>query len=460
MMKNTEKTLEKLVSLSKTRGFVFPGSEIYGGLANTWDYGPLGVEIKENIKKAWRKKFIQENKYNVGLDSAILMNPQTWVASGHLGGFSDPLMDCCECKTRHRADNLIEEFDGTNVAGWTNEQLSAYIEEHNIPCPNCGKHNFTDIRKFNLMFKTFQGVTEDSTSEIYLRPETAQGIFVNFQNVQRTTRRKVPFGIAQVGKSFRNEITPGKFIFRVREFEQMELEFFCKPGTDLEWFDYWRGFCRDWLYSLNIKPENLRLRDHDPEELCFYSKATTDFEYMFPFGWGELWGVASRTNFDLSAHAKQSGQDLTYTDPFTNEKYVPYVIEPSVGVERMLLMLLCDAYDEETLENGDVRNILHLHPAIAPYKAAVLPLQKNKLGDKAREIYNMLSKKFMVDYDDSGAIGKRYRRHDEIGTPMCITVDFDTLEDNTVTVRDRDTMEQIRMPIDQLIAHIEQECDF
>ena len=467
MLKNTEKTLDKLVALSKTRGFVFPGSEIYGGLANTWDYGPLGVEIKENIKKAWRKKFIQENKYNVGLDCAILMNPQTWVASGHLGGFSDPLMDCCECKTRHRADNLIEEFDGTNVAGWSNEQLSAYIEEHNIPCPNCGKHNFTDIRQFNLMFKTFQGVTEDSTSEIYLRPETAQGIFVNFQNVQRTTRRKVPFGTAQVGKSFRNEITPGKFIFRVREFEQMELEFFCKPGTDLEWFDYWRGFCRDWLYSLNIKPENLRLRDHDPEELCFYSKATTDFEYLFPFGWGELWGVADRTDYDLTQHINTSGKSLEYFDPTTNEKYIPYVIEPSLGVERLFLALLTEAYDEEVVdaEKNDTRVVMHFHPAIAPVKAAVLPLSK-KLSDKAEEIFAELSKHFNVEYDDAGSIGKRYRRQDEIGTPFCITVDFQTVgdenteADNRVTVRDRDTMEQVRMPISELVDYISKKIDF
>ena len=459
--------LDEVVSLAKRRGFVFPAGEIYGGTRSAWDYGPLGVEIKENIKKAWRKKFIQENKYNVGLDSAILMNPQTWVASGHLGGFSDPLMDCCECKTRHRADNLIEEFDGTNVAGWTNEQLSAYIEEHNIPCPNCGKHNFTDIRQFNLMFKTFQGVTEDSTSEIYLRPETAQGIFVNFQNVQRTTRRKVPFGIAQVGKSFRNEITPGKFIFRVREFEQMELEFFCKPGTDLEWFDYWRGFCRDWLYSLNIKPENLRLRDHDPEELCFYSKATTDFEYMFPFGWGELWGVADRTDYDLTQHIKTSGKSLEYFDPTTNEKYVPYVIEPSLGVERLFLALLTEAYDEEVVdaEKNDTRIVMHFHPAIAPVKAAILPLSK-KLSDKADEIYQELSKHFNVDYDDAGSIGKRYRRQDEIGTPYCITVDFETVgdentpADNCVTVRDRDTMEQVRMPISELVDYISEKIDF
>ena len=460
-MKNTEKTLEKLVALSKGRGFVYAGSEIYGGLANTWDYGPLGVELKENIKKAWRKKFIQENKYNVGLDSAILMNPQTWVASGHLGGFSDPLMDCCQCKTRHRADNLIENFDGTNVAGWSNDEMSSYIKEHAIPCPDCGAHNFTDIRQFNLMFKTFQGVTEDSTSEIYLRPETAQGIFVNFQNVQRTTRKKVPFGVAQIGKSFRNEITPGKFIFRVREFEQMELEFFCKPGTDLEWFEYWRAFCRDWLYSLNMKPENLRLRDHDPEELCFYSKATTDFEYLFPFGWGELWGIADRTDYDLTQHANTSGKNLEYIDQVTNEKYIPYVIEPSLGVERLFLALLTEAYDEEVVdaEKNDTRVVMHFHPAIAPVKAAVLPLSK-KLGDKAEEIYDMLSKYFNVEYDDAGSIGKRYRRQDEIGTPFCITYDFESEEDGCVTVRDRDTMEQVRMPIDQLVDYINKKLEF
>ena len=466
-MINTEKTLEKLVALSKGRGFVYAGSEIYGGLANTWDYGPLGVELKENIKKAWRKKFIQENKYNVGLDSAILMNPQTWVASGHLGGFSDPLMDCCQCKTRHRADNLIENFDGTNVAGWKNEEMANYIKEHAIPCPDCGAHNFTDIRQFNLMFKTFQGVTEDSTSEIYLRPETAQGIFVNFQNVQRTTRRKVPFGVAQIGKSFRNEITPGKFIFRVREFEQMELEFFCKPGTDLEWFEYWRAFCRDWLYSLGMKPENLRLRDHDPEELCFYSKATTDFEYLFPFGWGELWGIADRTDYDLTQHSNTSGKALEYFDQTTNEKYIPYVIEPSLGVERLFLALLTEAYDEEVVdaEKNDTRVVMHFHPAIAPVKAAVLPLSK-KLGDKADEIYEMLSKYFNVEYDDAGSIGKRYRRQDEIGTPFCITVDFQTVGDDTteadncVTVRDRDTMEQVRMPIDQLVEYINKKLEF
>ena len=460
-MLNTEKTMEKLVALCKGRGFVYAGSEIYGGLANTWDYGPLGVELKTNIKDAWRKKFIQENPYNVGLDSAILMNPQTWVASGHLGGFSDPLMDCRECKTRHRADNLIEDFDGTNVAGWSNEQMMEYIKEKAIACPSCGKHNFTDIRQFNLMFKTFQGVTEDSKNELYLRPETAQGIFVNFANLQRTTRKKVPFGVAQIGKSFRNEITPGNFIFRVREFEQMELEFFCKPGTDLEWFEYWRGFCRDWLYSLGIKPENLRLRDHDPEELCFYSKATTDFEYLFPFGWGELWGVADRTDYDLTQHINTSGKGLDYFDPETNERYIPYVIEPSLGVERLFLTILTEAYDEEVVdaEKNDVRVVLRLHPTLAPFKAAVLPLSK-KLGEQAQEVYAKLSKKFMVDYDDAGSIGKRYRRQDEIGTPVCITYDFESLEDGCVTVRDRDTMEQKRIKIDELDAYIETLIEF
>ena len=459
-MINTEKTMDKIVALCKGRGFVYPGSEIYGGLANTWDYGPLGVELKNNIKQVWRKKFVQENKYNVGLDSAILMNPQTWVASGHIGGFSDPLMDCKECKTRHRADNLIEDFDGTNPAGWSNEQMMNYIKEKEIPCPSCGKKNFTDIRQFNLMFKTFQGVTEDSKSELYLRPETAQGIFVNFANIQRTTRKKIPFGVAQVGKSFRNEITPGNFIFRVREFEQMELEFFCKPGTDLEWFDYWRSFCKNWLLSLHIKEENLRLRDHDPEELCFYSKATTDFEYLFPFGWGELWGVADRTDYDLSQHIKTSGKQLDYFDPETNERYVPYVIEPSLGVERLFLALLTEAYDEEEIAPGDVRTVMHFHPALAPFKAAVLPLSK-KLSEKATEVYEMLAKHFPVDYDESGSIGKRYRRQDEIGTPFCITYDFDTLEkDNCVTIRDRDTMEQERVAISDLVAYLEKKIEF
>lgn len=466
-MINTEKSMEKLVALCKGRGFVYAGSEIYGGLANTWDYGPLGVELKTNIKNAWRQKFIRENPYNVGLDSAILMNPQTWVASGHLGGFSDPLMDCRECKTRHRADNLIEDFDGTNVAGWSNEEMMNYIREHNIPCPACGKHNFTDIRQFNLMFKTFQGVTEDSKNELYLRPETAQGIFVNFANIQRTTRKKIPFGVAQIGKSFRNEITPGNFIFRVREFEQMELEFFCKPGTDLEWFDYWRSFCRDWLYSLGIKAENLRLRDHDKEELCFYSKATTDFEYLFPFGWGELWGVADRTDYDLTQHINTSGKSLDYFDPQTNERYVPYVIEPSLGVERLFLAILTEAYDEETVdaEKNDTRVVLHLHPALAPVKCAVLPLSK-KLGEKAQEIYTELTKSFMCEYDDAGSIGKRYRRQDEIGTPFCVTVDFETVgdentpADNCVTVRDRDTMEQVRIPVDKLVDFINEKMKF
>ena len=458
-MKNTDKSMDTLVALCQGRGFVYAGSEIYGGLANTWDYGPLGAELKNNIKKAWWHFFVQANPHNVGLDSAILMNPQTWVASGHLGGFSDPLMDCKACKTRHRADNLIEDFDGTNVAGWSNEQMVAYIREKGIVCPNCGKADFTDIRQFNLMFKTFQGVTEGTESTLYLRPETAQGIFVNFQNIQRSTRRKVPFGVAQIGKSFRNEITPGKFIFRVREFEQMELEFFCKPGTDLEWFQYWRSYCKDFLLRIGLKEENLRLRDHDPEELCFYSKATTDFEYLFPFGWGELWGVADRTDYDLTQHSKVSGKQQDYFDPETNERYIPYVIEPSLGVERLFLSVLTEAYDEEVLGTDDkgkedVRTVLHLHPMLAPFKCAVLPLSK-KLSEKAREVYDMLSQHFMVDFDDTGSIGKRYRREDEIGTPFCITYDFDTEEkDQCVTVRDRDTMEQVRIPITELLSYL------
>ena len=461
-MKNTEKTMDKLVALCKGRGFVYAGSEIYGGLANTWDYGPLGVELKNNIKDAWRKKFVQENKYNVGLDSAILMNPQTWVASGHLGGFSDPLMDCRECKTRHRADNLIEDFDGTNVAGWSNEQMMDYIKEKGIPCPNCGKHNFTDIRQFNLMFKTFQGITEDSKSELYLRPETAQGIFVNFANIQRTTRKKIPFGVAQVGKSFRNEITPGNFIFRVREFEQMELEFFCKPGTDLEWFDYWRSYCKNFLLSLGIKEENLRLRDHSPEELCFYSKATTDFEYLFPFGWGELWGVADRTDYDLTQHINTSGKSLDYFDPETNERYIPYVIEPSLGVERLFLTVVTEAYDEENIgteDKPDVRTVMRFHPALAPFKACVLPLSK-KLSEQASALFDDLTKDFSVDYDEAGSIGKRYRRQDEIGTPFCITYDFDSLEDGCVTVRERDSMQQERVKIEDLKAYIAERVRF
>ena len=465
-MKNTEKSMEKIVAFCKGRGYVFAGSEIYGGLANTWDYGPLGVELKNNIKRAWWKKFIQENPYNVGLDSAILMNPQTWVASGHLGGFSDPLMDCRECHERFRADKLIEDWCSENgfeldkpIDAFSQDEMKAFVEEHNILCPTCGKHNFTDIRQFNLMFKTFQGVTEDAKNTVYLRPETAQGIFVNFPNVQRTTRRKVPFGIGQIGKSFRNEITPGNFIFRVREFEQMELEFFCKPDTDLEWFSYWRSFCRDWLLSLGKKEENLRLRDHDPEELCFYSKATTDFEFLFPFGWGELWGVADRTAYDLTQHQNTSGKDMSYFDPETNERYIPYVVEPSLGVERSFLAFLCDAYDEEELEGGDMRTVLRLHPALAPFKAAVLPLSK-KLSDKATELYHELQKEFMVDFDEAGSIGKRYRREDEIGTPFCITYDFDSLEDGCVTIRERDSMSQVRVKIDEVKNYIAEKIKF
>ncbi len=463
-MENSKKSMDTIVALAKGRGFVYPGSEIYGGLANSWDYGPLGVELKNNIKRAWLKKFVQECPYNVGLDSAILMNPETWVASGHLGGFSDPLMDCKSCKTRHRADKLIEDYVAENglsdnPAAMSDEEMMQYIKDKGIACPNCGSHDFTDIRKFNLMFKTFQGVTEDSTSTLYLRPETAQGIFVNFKNIARTTRKKIPFGVAQIGKSFRNEITPGNFIFRIREFEQMELEFFCKPGTDLEWFEYWRAYCRKWLLDLGINEEHLRLRDHDKDELCFYSKATTDFEFLFPFGWGELWGVADRTDYDLTQHSEHSGQPMDYFDPETNEKYIPYVIEPSLGADRVLLAFLCDAYDEETDEKGDVRTVLHFHPALAPFKAAVLPLSK-KLSDKATEIYSELSKDFMIDFDDAGSIGKRYRRQDEIGTPICITYDFDSVEDKCVTVRDRDTMEQKRIPIAELKAYIAEAVKF
>ena len=457
-------TMDKIVGLCKSRGYVYPGSEIYGGLANTWDYGPLGVELKNNIKKAWMKKFVQESKYNVGLDAAILMNPDVWVASGHVGNFSDPLIDCKECKTRHRADKLIEEWaheQGKDMIadGMSDEQLINFIKENHIPCPNCGKENFTDIRKFNLMFKTYQGVTEDSKSEIYLRPETAQGIFVNFKNAMRTTRRKLPMGIAQIGKVFRNEITPGNFTFRTREFEQMELEFFCKPGTDLEWHKYWKEFCENWLLSLGMKKENIRLRDHSPEELSHYSNGTTDIEFTFPFGWGELWGIADRTDYDLKQHMEHSKEDMTYLDSETNEKYIPYCIEPSLGCDRVALAFLCNAYDEEEIAEGDVRTVLHLHPALAPYKVAVLPLSK-KLSEKAEEVYTKLSKKFMCDYDEAGSIGKRYRREDEIGTPYCITIDFDTLEDESVTVRDRDTMEQIRIKIDELEAWLQEKVEF
>ena len=464
IMNNADKTMDKIVALCKGRGYIFAGSEIYGGLANTWDYGPLGVEFKNNVKDAWRQKFVRESKYNVGIDCAILMNPQTWVASGHVGSFSDPLMDCKECKARYRADKLIEDYAAEHnedvcCDGWSNEQLKLYIDEHGIVCPKCGKANFTDIRQFNLMFKTFQGVTEDTENTLYLRPETAQGIFVNFKNVQRSSRKKIPFGIAQVGKSFRNEITPGNFTFRTREFEQMELEFFCKPGTDLEWFAYWKQYCIDFLYSLNMKPENLRFRDHAPEELAFYSKATSDIEFLFPFGWGELWGIADRTDYDLSQHMKHSGQSLEYMDPVTNEKYVPYVIEPSLGADRVVLALLCDAYDEEELEGGDSRVVLRLHPAIAPVKAAVLPLSK-KLDAEATEVYERLIKRYNCEYDSAGSIGKRYRRQDEIGTPFCITYDFDSKEDNSVTVRFRDSMEQERIKIDELEKFLDEKLVF
>ncbi|MGI6728026.1 MAG: glycine--tRNA ligase [Anaerovoracaceae bacterium] len=461
--------LDIIVALAKSRGFVFPGSEIYGGLANTWDYGPIGIELKNNVKKAWWKKFIQESKYNVGIDAAILMNPKTWVASGHVGGFADPLIDCKNCKSRFRADQLVEKYikekegTDTNVDGWSNEKIEAFISEKAIPCPDCGKSDFTSIRKFNLMFKTFQGVTEDSQSELFLRPETAQGIFVNFKNVARTTRKKMPFGIGQIGKSFRNEITPGNFTFRTREFEQMELEFFCKPGTDLEWFSYWKDFCVNWLASLGMTMEKIKLRNHEKEELSHYSNATTDLEYLFPFGWGELWGIADRTDFDLKQHMEHSGQDMSYLDPVTNEKYIPYCIEPSLGVDRVTLAFLCDAYDEEVLTDAkgkeDKRVVLRFHPALAPFKAAVLPLTK-KLSSTAETLYEELSKHFFVDYDVSGSIGKRYRRQDEIGTPYCITVDFQTEEDQSVTLRERDTMEQIRIPISDIIKYLEEKLSF
>ena len=461
-----EYSMDKIVSLAKARGFVYPGSEIYGGLANSWDYGNLGVELKNNIKKAWWDKFIKQSRYNVGIDAAILMNPRTWEASGHIGGFSDPLMDCKECHERFRADKLIEEWAEENnyeltssVDGWTKEAMKEFVDEHNIKCPSCGAHNFTDIRQFNLMFKTFQGVTEDAKNTVYLRPETAQGIFVNFKNVARTSRKKLPFGIGQIGKSFRNEITPGNFIFRTREFEQMELEFFCKPGTDLEWFEYWRSFCYNWLINLGIKEEDIRARDHDKEELSFYSKATTDLEFKFPFGWGELWGIADRTDYDLTQHQEFSGQDMTYFDDETGEKYIPYVIEPSLGADRVTLAFLCAAYDEEEIGEGDVRTVMHFHPAIAPVKIGVLPLSK-KLNDKALEIYDELSKKYYCEFDDRGNIGKRYRRQDEIGTPFCVTIDFETEEDGKVTVRDRDTMEQVRIDISELNNYFDGKFDF
>ena len=461
-----EKTMEKIVALAKARGFVYPGSEIYGGLANTWDYGNLGVELKNNVKKAWWKKFIQESPYNVGVDCAILMNPQTWVASGHLGSFSDPLMDCKCCHERFRADKLIEDFAKekgitlrSSVDGWSNEEMKNFVDDNEIPCPSCGKHDFTDIRQFNLMFKTFQGITEDSKAFVYLRPETAQGIFVNFKNVQRTSRKKIPFGIGQIGKSFRNEITPGNFTFRTREFEQMELEFFCEPGTDMEWFHYWRQFCKDWLISLGMKEEEMRLRDHDPEELSFYSKGTTDIEFLFPFGWGELWGIADRTDYDLGRHQEVSGEPMEYFDDEKKEKYIPYVVEPSLGADRVTLAFLCGAYDEEELEGGDVRTVLRFHPFLAPVKVAVLPLSK-KLGEGAEKVYAELSKDWNCEYDDRGAIGKRYRRQDEIGTPFCITYDFDSETDGMVTVRDRDSMEQERVAISELREYFRNKFEF
>ena len=461
-----EKTMDKIVALAKGRGFIYPGSEIYGGLANTWDYGNLGVQLKNNVKKAWWQRFVTGSKYNVGVDCAILMNTQTYVASGHIKSFSDPLVDCKECHERFRADKIIEDWAGENdfaldssVDGWTNERMMDFIKEHEIACPTCGKHNFTDIRQFNLMFKTFQGVTEDAKNTVYLRPETAQGIFVNFKNVQRTSRKKVPFGIGQIGKSFRNEITPGNFTFRTREFEQMELEFFCKPGTDIEWFNYWKNYCHQFLLDFGLKAENIRTRDHDKEELAFYSNATTDFEYLFPFGWGELWGVADRTDYDLTQHQNTSGQDMTYFDDTTNEKYIPYVIEPSLGADRVVLAFLCDAYDEEELEGGDVRTVMHFHPALAPVKIGILPLSK-KLNEGAEKVFDMLIKHYNCEFDDRGNIGKRYRRQDEIGTPYCITYDFDSETDNAVTIRDRDTMQQERVPIDQLESYFAGKFDF
>ena len=458
-MIQADKTMDKVVALCKGRGFVYSGSEIYGGLSNTWDYGPLGVEFKNNVKKAWWKKFVQESPYNVGLDAAILMNPQVWVASGHIGSFSDPLMDCKDCKSRHRADKLIEDFDGQVADGWSNEEMTKFIVDNNIVCPSCGKNNFTDIRNFNLMFKTFQGVTEGAKDEIYLRPETAQGIFVNFQNVQRTTRKKVPFGVAQIGKSFRNEITPGNFTFRTREFEQMELEFFCKPDTDLDWFVYWKNFCEKWLLDLGIQKDSIRMRDHEADKLSFYSKATTDIEFLFPFGWGELWGIADRTDYDLSQHAEHSTKSMEYFDQEANEKYVPYVVEPSLGADRVALAFLSDAYDEEMLENGEMRTVMHLHPALAPFKAAILPLSK-KLSAPCEAIFADLAGDFMIDMDTAGAIGKRYRRQDEIGTPICITYDFESEVDHCVTVRDRDTMAQERIAITELKAYIADKIKF
>ncbi len=463
-MKNSEKSMDKIVALCKNRGFIFPGSDIYGGLANTWDYGPLGVALMKNVENAWWQKFVRESDHNVGMDSSILLNPRVWEASGHIGGFNDPLMDCKACKMRFRADKLIEEYNiengiEENIEGWTHEQLKQYIDDKKMVCPDCGKIDFTDIRQFNLMFKTHQGVTEDASTEIFLRPETAQGIFLNFKAIQRSARRKVPFGIAQIGKSFRNEITPGNFIFRTREFVQMELEFFCKPGTELEWFGYWKDYCANWLKSLGLSEENTRMRDHSQEELSHYSNATSDIEYLFPFGWGELWGIASRTNYDLSRHMEYSGVDLNYQDPISNEKYIPYVIEPSLGANRMALAFLVDAYDEEQIDDKDSRVVLRLHPMLAPFKAAIFPLSK-KLSTEAKEVYDMLKKYFDIDYDESGSIGKRYRRHDEIGTPFCITYDFESKDDKSVTIRHRDSMEQERVAIDDLLHYLLKRINF
>lgn len=460
----SKKSMDQIVAIAKHRGFIFPGSEIYGGLANTWDYGPLGVELKNNIKQAWWKKFIQQSPYNVGLDAAILMNPKTWVASGHVGNFNDPMIDCKQCKARHRVDKMIEDHLAEKgiemvVDGLSFEEMKALLDEHQIVCPDCGAFDYTDIRQFNLMFRTYQGVTESSANEIYMRPETAQGIFVNFKNVQRSMRKKMPFGIGQIGKSFRNEITPGNFTFRTREFEQMELEFFCKPGEDREWFEYWRNFCFNWLLSLGMKEENLRMRDHTPEELSHYSDMTTDIEYLFPFGWGELWGIANRTDYDLKQHMEHSGEDFHYIDQETNERYIPYCIEPSLGADRVTLAFLVDAYEEEELEGGDKRNVLRFHPVIAPFKAAIFPLSK-KLSEKAQAVYQDLSKYFAVDYDEAGSIGRRYRRQDEIGTPYCITIDFETGNDGQVTVRDRDTMQQERIAIDQLKAYLDDKLNW
>ena len=455
------KQFDTIVAHAKNSGFVFQGSEIYGGLSNTWDFGPLGVELKDNIKRAWWKKFIQSHPNNVGIQAAILMNPKVWEASGHLKGFSDPLMDCRHCKTRHRADHLIEEATEGKVVpeGWSNEKMMDFIKENHIACPNCGSHDFTDIRQFNLMFKTFQGILEDAKNTIYLRPETAQGMFVNFKNVQRSMRRKLPFGIGQIGKSFRNEITPGNFIFRTREFEQMEMEFFCKPGEDLQWYEYWKNFCMSWLTRLGLTTENLRFREHTPEELAFYSKGTSDIEYLFPFGWGELWGIADRTDYDLKCHQEHSGESLEYLDPQTNEKYLPYCVEPAVGVERLMLAFLCDAYDEEVINEKDTRIVLHLHPALAPIKACILPLSK-QLSQQAKDVYGQLADSFVCEYDEAGSIGKRYRRQDAIGTPFCVTIDFETEKDGCVTVRERDSMNQVRLPISELEAHIQAALKF